>query len=68
MGHSDPGAEADLSFGLDGVQFGQEAARIWRQRVQDLTVTARKQKTKHPRLSIIRRKVQQHKSCSEVLM
>lgn len=40
MSHSDACAEADLSFGLDSVEFGQDAARIWCQCGQDLTVTA----------------------------
>lgn len=44
MGHPDASAEADLAFGLDSVQFGQNAASVWGQCGQDLTVTAVKHK------------------------
>lgn len=44
MGHPDASAEADLAFGLDSVQFGQDAARIRGQCGQNLTVTAVKHK------------------------
>lgn len=47
MSHSDPRAEGDPSFGLNCVEFGQDAAGIWCQRGQDLTVTARKQRNIH---------------------
>lgn len=40
MSHSDARAEADLSFGLDSMQFGQDAASVWSQCGQDLAVTA----------------------------
>lgn len=38
MSHPDPCAEADFSFGLDSMEFGQDAARIWSQCGQDLAV------------------------------
>lgn len=38
MSHSDASAEADPSSGLDRMQFGQDAARVWGQGGQDLTV------------------------------
>lgn len=42
MSDSDACAEANLSSGLDSVEFGQDAASIRSQRGQDFTVTARK--------------------------
>lgn len=51
MSHPDPCAEGDFSFGLDSMEFGQDAARIWCQCGQDLTVAkwrrTRKKKIKH---------------------
>lgn len=44
MSYSDACAEADLSFGLDSVEFGQNAASIRCQCGQDLTVTALRHK------------------------
>ena len=52
MSHSDAHAEADVSFGLDSVEFGQDAARIWSQCCQDLCVTVWKH-DKHLWLVII---------------
>lgn len=68
MSHSDARAEADLSFGLDSVEFGQDAARIWCQCGQDLTVTARKHEGKHSRLCIISNHVQLNYFRCEVLL
>lgn len=39
MSHSDACTEADLSSGLDSMEFGQDAASIWCQCGEDLAVT-----------------------------
>ena len=44
MGHPDTGAEANPPFGLNRMQLGKDAARVWGQRSQDFTVTTQDQK------------------------
>lgn len=43
MSHSDARTEADIAFGLDSVEFGQDATGVWSQCGEDLTVTKSEQ-------------------------
>lgn len=54
MSHSDACTEADFSFGLDSVEFGQDATGVWCQCGEDLTIATSEQDKKNiPRLLII---------------
>lgn len=53
MSHSDARTEADISFGLDSVELGQDATSVWCQCGEDFTVTTSEQENKHPQLTII---------------